>query len=83
MAMNMVAVHSTSVSLMNVLLDLNSSPTAVDYISRLRQEIHEARKSSGDKLTRVALTKLTHLDSTIKESMRLTDLLAINVNRKV
>ncbi|CAJ2505717.1 Uu.00g131110.m01.CDS01 [Anthostomella pinea] len=83
MMMNMVAVHSTSMSLINTILDLNSSPDSAAYIERLRQEGAEARAGAGGNFNRVSLTQLVFLDSTIKESMRLSDLLAVNVNRKI
>ncbi|KAF2492514.1 cytochrome protein [Lophium mytilinum] len=71
------AVHTTSVTFVNILYDLIAHP---EYIELLRKEIHDVYQQTG-KWDKLALGKLKLMDSFMKESSRLTPVTMLPVNR--
>ncbi|OCK79495.1 cytochrome protein [Lepidopterella palustris CBS 459.81] len=71
------AVHTTSVTFVNILYDLMAHP---EYIELLREEISRVFQEHG-KWDKTALTKLKLMDSFMKESARLTPVTMLPVNR--
>lgn len=83
MRLNMVAIHTTSVTITNALLDLYSSPRAEEYIAGLREECERVLKQHGGQWNKTAVNELYRIDSTIKESMRFSSLGITGLMRKV
>ncbi|KAL9530972.1 Cytochrome P450 monooxygenase [Sphaerulina musiva] len=83
MRLNMVAIHTTSVTITNALLDLYSSPRAEEYVAGLREECERVLKQHGGQWNKTAVNELYRIDSTIKESMRFSSLGITGLMRKV
>ncbi|KAK4497822.1 hypothetical protein PRZ48_010476 [Zasmidium cellare] len=81
--LNMVAIHTTSITITNVLLDLYSSPRAEDFVEGLREECSRVLAEHGGKWTKAAVNDLVRIDSTIKESMRYSSLAIVGIMREV
>lgn len=79
--MNDISLHSTSYTAQNVILDLASADPSI--ITILREESARVLKEAGGKWTRQAVTKLRLIDSTIRESMRMTPFNSIGLPRTV
>ncbi|KAI1334214.1 ent-kaurene oxidase [Xylariaceae sp. FL0016] len=80
---NDISLHSTSYTTMNVILELASADPSLGYIEALREESARVLKEAGGKWTRKAVTKLNLVDSTIRESMRLTPFNSVGLPRTV
>jgi cytochrome P450 len=66
------AIHTTSITLTNVLYDLAANP---EYAEVLREEIeHISAEEPDGKLRKKTMPKLRKLDSFIKESQRINPL---------
>ncbi|KAI1775357.1 ent-kaurene oxidase [Hypoxylon cercidicola] len=78
---NDISLHSTSYTTQNVILDLCRAEPS--WIAALREESARVLKEAGGKWTRQAVTKLTLIDSTIRESMRLTPFNSVGLPRTV
>lgn len=83
MRLNMVAIHTTSVTITNALLDLYSSPRVEEYVAGLREECERVLKQHGGQWNKTAVNELYRIDSTIKESMRFSSLGITGLMRKV
>lgn len=79
----MVAIHTTSLTITNTLLDLYSSPRVDDFVEGLREECSRVLAKNGGKWSKAAVNELYRVDSTIKESMRYSSLGAIGAMRTV
>ncbi|KAK0611433.1 putative cytochrome P450 [Immersiella caudata] len=77
---NFASIHTTSLTLMHVLVDLTRDPT---YISTLREEITAALDAHGGRWTKATLADMTKLDSAIRESQRLNNGNFYTVIRKI
>lgn len=56
----------------NTLLDLYTSPQSADFVAGLREECERVYKAHDNKWTKNAVNELHRVDSTLKESMRLS-----------
>ena len=83
MRLNMVAIHTTSVTITNALLDLYSSPKVDEIVAALREECQRVLKQSNGQWNKTAVNELYRVDSTIKESMRVSSLGITGLMRKV
>lgn len=83
MRLNMVAIHTTSVTITNALLDLYSSPKVNEIVSALREECQRVLKQNNGQWNKTAVNELHRIDSTIKESMRVSSLGITGLVRKV
>lgn len=79
----MVAIHTTSQTTTDVILDLYSSPNKKKFVAELREECERALEASGGKWTKDAVNSLIRVDSTIRESMRLSGLSDVATTRMV
>lgn len=78
-----VAIHTTGMTITNTLLDLYSSPKAEDFVSGLREECERVLAENDHKWSKVAVNQLHRVDSTIKESMRMSGIGMIALFRRV
>ncbi|KAI1743146.1 cytochrome P450 [Xylaria scruposa] len=79
--MNMVSIHTSSLTFTNVLLDLVSSKP--EYIEELRNEVATVLNETGGVWTKATLAKLVKLDSVFRESARLNTSVAVGLRRKI
>ena len=66
------SIHGTSYGLTNCILDLYSSECCDDYIAGIREECKQVLADGGDLRDRDAVTRLHHIDSCIRESLRIS-----------
>lgn len=81
--LNMVAIHTTSMTVTNTLLDLYTSPRKEEFVAGIREEVRRVLDANGGTWTKQAVNDLVRVDSAIKESMRLSTFLTIGVTREV
>ena len=81
--MNDISMHSTSYTVQNLLLDLASSNPSLGYIEALREEAARVFNEAGGSWTRQSVQKLKLIDSTIRESMRMTPFNCVGLPRTV
>lgn len=67
LTLTMAAIHTTTMTVTQVLYDLAAMP---EYVQPLRDELNEALLQSGGKFDKSVLSKLHLLDSFMKESQR-------------
>jgi cytochrome P450 len=79
--MNLVSIHTSSLTIVNVMLDLALSTPEV--LEELRVEIKQAFDECGGQWTKLALGKMEKLDSVLRESARLNTLVAVGLRRRV
>lgn len=79
--MNLVSIHTSSLTITNVMLNLVSS--SPDVIEELRAEIRTILDECGGNWTKLALAKMEKMDSVFRESARLNTLVAIGLRRRV
>jgi hypothetical protein len=78
-----VSLHSTSYTVQNLILDLASTDPDLKVIEALREECAAVLEESGGNWTFDAVKKLRLLDSTIRESIRLTPFANVGLPRTV
>jgi cytochrome P450 len=83
MRLNMVANHTTSATITNVLLDLYGSPRVDEFVAGLREECQRVLALNNGQWSKSAVNDLHRVDSTIKESMRVSNIGLTGVMRKV
>ena len=81
--LNLVAIHSTSFTTTNTILDLYSSSPSDGFVDGLREECDRALADSDGIWTKEAITRLSRVDSTIKESMRFSNFGIVALPRRV
>ncbi|RYP59543.1 hypothetical protein DL769_008485 [Monosporascus sp. CRB-8-3] len=81
--LNDVSMHSTGYTAQHVILDLASQDPSLGYVQALRDEAGKVLKEAGGTWTRQAVTKLKLVDSTIRESMRLSPFFSVGLPRTV
>ena len=64
---SVAAIHSSAVTLINIILDLASHP---EYIPTLREEIEAVIKEDGGAIQKTTLRKMRKMDSFMRESVR-------------
>ncbi|KAK5943047.1 hypothetical protein PMZ80_004052 [Knufia obscura] len=80
---NFAAIHTTTMTATNAFYDLISCPDSVSIVNELRQEIQEVLAQNDNAWTKYAVSQLHKLDSTLKESGRISPLAALMVERHV
>ena len=81
---NFNSVPPIGLTLSHLLLDLYSGPNAEKSVARLRKESREVFESSPDGTwTKDTVSKLVLADSTIRESMRMSDFGSLALPRRV
>ncbi|KAK9800101.1 putative Cytochrome P450 [Seiridium cardinale] len=79
--MNMVSIHTSSLTFVNVILDLLSSDPGV--IVELRDEVATVLEENDSIWSKRSLAKMIKLDSVFRESARLNTSVAVGLRRKV
>lgn len=79
----MVAIHTTSISITNAILNLYSAPGAEVYVEALREECTRVLARNNGKWTKASIAELLRVDSTIRESMRMSDIGSVGLFRTV
>jgi cytochrome P450 len=78
---SIAAIHTTSMTVMNVIFDLAARP---EYLQPLRDELQDVRATeSSPHLSKTSMPKLRKLDSFLKESHRLSPISLLNMRRKI
>ena len=80
--LNLVSIHTSSLTITNVVLDL-ASCRQPEVIQELREEIELVLAQSNGIWTKAALAKMEKLDSVLRESARLNTLIAVGLRRYV
>jgi cytochrome P450 len=83
LALNFVAIDTTHTSMAHTILDLYRSPNSDGFIAGLREECDRVLEANGGQWTKSGLDDLVCIDSTIRESMRYSDLGYIALTRMV
>ena len=83
MMLNLVSVHTTSNTLINVILDLYSSPPSSGFLDGLYEECTRVLADSDGVWTKHAVSQLYRVDSTIRESMRFSAFGIVALPRRV
>lgn len=81
--LNMVAIHTTSLSILGTLLDILESPHAEEIIAGIRDECSTVLRKYDGKWDKNAVNELYRVDSCLKESMRHSGLGLIGMIREV
>lgn len=79
--LNFAAIHTSSFSITNAILDLASSRQ--EYIDELRGEIESVLAEYGGEWNKRALAKMEKLDSVLRESARMNSFVTVGMNRAV
>lgn len=79
-AVNVAAIHTTSMNVTHLLFDLAAYP---EYIAPLRDEIETALLENNSVVDRNFLNKLRKLDSFMRESQRISPPQIVSMGRKV
>lgn len=83
MTLNMVAIHTTSITITDTLLDMYSHPEAERYVAGLREECERVLTESDGKWSKDAVNKLVRVDSVIRETMRFSSMSDFGMRRMV
>jgi cytochrome P450 len=79
--LNLVSIHTSSLTVTNLILDLASSTPQL--INELRAEVTSCLAETGGVWTKAALSKMEKLDSVFRESARLNTLVVVGLRRRV
>jgi cytochrome P450 len=77
------AIHTTSLTSMNLLLDIVSAAPNFNTVANLREEVLKTQRQNNGKWDKASLAKLVQMDSTIRESQRLHSVGSWALHRKV
>jgi hypothetical protein len=80
---NDISLHSTSFTVQNVILHLFSQDPSLGFVEALRELCRTVLAEAGGSWTRDAVRKLTLVNSTIREPMRLSPFGTIGLPRTV
>ena len=83
MATNMVAIHTSTITIVNTLLNLFSTNPAVDYVPKLREECDSILAADNGVWTKLGLNRMIRIDSAIRESLRFSSLSVAAFERAV
>lgn len=83
MALNFAAVHTTTMTAANLILDLASSTKEPNDLGRVRREADYVQERYDKRWSRAMLAEMSLLDSALRESMRVSGFGTKVFNRKV
>ena len=83
MTVNFAAIHTTTVTSTNLLIDLFGSDPKAGYAETLSTEIEAINKANNGDWSKAALAAMTRTDSALRESMRVSGFVIWGVVRKV
>ncbi|KAI0451599.1 cytochrome P450 [Xylaria acuta] len=75
--------HTTSLTMQGLIQNLAATDSSLSYIEILREECRAALEEAGGTWTRDAVQKLRLVDSTIRESLRVSPFIVFGLPRKV
>jgi cytochrome P450 len=78
-----VSLHTTVFTATSALLDLAGAPPEHKVFEVIRAEVEQVLAEEGGKWTKAGLGKMVHLDSAIRESMRLSGIISRGPERTV
>jgi len=81
--LNMVAIHTTTITMLGTLIDIYSAPDHEDIVAGLREEATRVLEVHGGDWSKAAVNELHRIDSAIKESMRYSGLGLVGMMRRV
>ena len=83
MPVNFAAIHTTALTITSAIFDLLSSPHSLEWLEGIREEAERVLAEEGGQWTKTGLARCHRSDSAIRESMRLSNFMTLNVVRKV
>lgn len=83
MTTNFAAIHTTTMTSTNMLLDLLGSDPKLGYLEALEAEIAAIGLDNHGNWSKASLASMTRTDSALRESMRLSGFVSWGVTRKV
>ena len=83
MPIEFAALHTTTISITNCLLDMASSDPSLQFLEGIRQEAASILAENDGRLTKTALARSIRADSAFRESMRLSNFMTQSLSRKV
>ncbi|KAH0564835.1 hypothetical protein GP486_001771 [Trichoglossum hirsutum] len=81
--LSFAAIQSSVITMTNTLFDLVSSPFAAGFMSDLRNEVELELGQESGSWTKTCLARMTHIDSALRESMRLCGFVSRGVLKMV
>lgn len=83
MPLNFAAIHTTTLTITNILFDLISADSSQHFLEGIREEAERVLAEEGGQWTKAGLAKCHRADSAIRESMRISNFMTRGVMRKV
>ena len=83
MPLNFAAIHTTTLTITNCLFDLISSDPSKHYLEGIREDVERVLAEEGGQWTKAGLARCHRADSTIRESMRISNFMTRGILRKV
>ena len=83
MMVNMVAIHTSTITIFNTLVDLFSCPDTEEFVDGLREECDHILSTDDGVWTKSGLSKMLRIDSAVRESMRYTGIGLFSLSRIV
>ncbi|EJD50171.1 cytochrome P450 [Auricularia subglabra TFB-10046 SS5] len=83
MPLNFAAIHTTTLAVHGMLLNLAATDPAHDFLSGIREEAQRVRTEEGGRWSKRGLARLHRADSALRESMRAAPSMQTIVARKV
>ncbi|EME83528.1 uncharacterized protein MYCFIDRAFT_137028, partial [Pseudocercospora fijiensis CIRAD86] len=83
MPLEFAAIHTSSFTIANILLDLLGSDPKLGYIEAIREEAETVYREANGQWTKQDLARMVKTDSAIRESMRVSGFGVRGVQRKV
>lgn len=83
MPLNFAAIHTTTFTITNTLFDLLGSDPSKGFMEGLREEAERVFREENGTWTKAGLNRLVRADSSIRESMRVSNFLTRGVTRKI
>ena len=83
MPVNFAAIHTTALTIAGTIFNLVSSPYSPGWLKGIQEEAERILAEEGGQWTKKGLARCHRSDSAIRESMRVSNFMAVNVVRKV
>lgn len=83
LALYFAALHTTAMGSINCVLDIIASPPSDGYIPRIRSEVTQVLAEAGGVWRKAALNRCHLTDSALRESLRVSNFMSRNVQKKV
>ena len=83
MPIDFAAIHTTTLTITNVLFDLIASDPSKHFLEGIREEVERVLAEEGGHWTKAGLGRCHRADSAIRESMRISNFITLSVMRKV